>query len=115
MFHHRVRRVVRKDGTVSYLGQRFEVPFELAGCGIRLVVDPHAQRVVGVEDDSGNLLGQATALDTIANCQRKRRKGTPADAAVGARQGANLVEIAHARYHGIDDRGDQGNDTPNGA
>lgn len=115
MFHHRVRRVVRKDGTVSYLGQRFEVPFELAGCGIRLVVDPHAQRVVGVEDDSGNSLGQATALDTIANCQRKRRKGTPADAAVGARQGANLVEIAHARYHGTDERGDQGNDSGNGA
>lgn len=114
MFHHRVRRVVRKDGTVSYLGQRFEVPFELAGRGIRLVVDPHAQRVVGVEDDSGHSLGQATALDTIANCQRKRRKGTPADAVVGARQGANLVEIAHARYHGITDRGDQGDDDSNG-
>jgi hypothetical protein len=96
---------VRKDGTVSYLGQRFEVPFELSGRTIKLVVDPHAQRVVGVEDDSGQSLGQATALDAIANSHRTRRKGTPADPVVGAREGANLVEIAHARYHGIKDHG----------
>ncbi|HSM21159.1 MAG TPA: DDE-type integrase/transposase/recombinase, partial [Rubrivivax sp.] len=67
LFHHRVQRLVRKDGTVSYLGQRFEVPFELAGRTIKLVVDPHAGRVVGVEDDAGVWLGQATPLDTIAN------------------------------------------------
>ncbi len=40
LFHHRVQRLVRKDGTVSYLGQRFEAPFDLAGRSIRLVVDP---------------------------------------------------------------------------
>jgi transposase InsO family protein len=116
LFHHRVQRRARKDGTVSYLGQRFEVPFELAGRSIRLVVDPHAQRVVGVEDDSGNLLGPATALDTIANSHRRRHKSTPADAAGGARQGANLVEIAHARYHGIhQDSGINGDDGHKGA
>lgn len=106
LFHHRVQRLVRKDGTVSYQGQRFEVPFELSGRSIRLVVDPHAQRVVGVEDDSGNSLGQATALDAVANSHRTRRKSTPADpaSAMGARQGANLVEIAHARYYGTKDQ-----------
>lgn len=103
LFHHRVQRLVRKDGTVSYEGQRFEVPFELAGHTVKLVVDPHAQRVVGVEDDSGRPLGQATPLDAIANSHRTRRKGAPADPTLGARQGANLVEIAHARYHGIED------------
>ena len=105
LFHHRVRRLVRKDGTVSYQGQRFEVPFELAGRTIKLVVDPHAGRVVGVEDDAGVSLGQATVLDTIANNHRTRRKSTPADPSLGARQGANLVEIAHARYYGIKDNG----------
>ncbi len=105
LFHHRVQRLVRKDGTVSYQGQRFEVPFELAGRTVKLVVDPHAQRVVGVEDDAGQSLGQATALDVLANNHRTRRKSTPADPAVGARRGANLVEIAHARYHGIKDHG----------
>jgi len=119
LFHHRVQRLVRKDGTVSYQGQRFEVPFELSGRSIRLVVDPHAQCVVGVEDDSGQSLGQATALDTIANSHRTRRKSTPADAALGARQGANLIEIALARHHGIkhndaNDRGVNGDDAGKG-
>jgi hypothetical protein len=99
---------------VSYQGQRFEVPFELSGRNIKLVVDPHAQRVVGVEDDSGKSLGQATSLDTTANSHRTRRKGTPADPVLGARQGANLVEIALARHHGIKDHGVQGDDAGKG-
>jgi len=100
LFHHRIARHVRKDGTVSYLGARFEVPYELSGKTVRLVVDPHAARVVGVEDEAGNSLGQATALDAIANITRKRRKPEPA-AALTQRSGPNLVEIAHAQYHGV--------------
>jgi putative transposase len=99
LFHHRIKRFVRKDGTVSYLGQRFEVPYELSGKTVRLVVDPHAARVVGVEDDTGNSLGEATPLDAIANIKRTRRKPEPL-ADMSARNGPNLVEIAHARYHG---------------
>ena len=53
LFQHRVARLVRKDGTVSYLGQRFEVPYELSGKTVRLVVDPHAQRVVGAQLEGG--------------------------------------------------------------
>ena len=63
LFHHRVARSVKKDGTVSYLGRRFEVTYELSGKAVRLVVDPHAQRVVGVEDEAGVSLGAATELD----------------------------------------------------
>jgi transposase InsO family protein len=99
LFHHRIKRFVRKDGTVSYLGHRFEVPYELSGQTIKLVVDPHAQRVVGVEDEAGVWLGEATPLDAIANIKRKRRKpDTITDIVV--RNGPNLVEIAHAKYHG---------------
>lgn len=101
LFHHRISRFVRKDGTVSYLGQRFEVPYELSGKTVRLVVDPHAARVVGVEDQAGNSLGSATALDAIANIRRVRRKPEPALAPPGPRSGPNLVEIAHAQYHGL--------------
>jgi putative transposase len=101
LFHHRVQRFVRKDGTVSYLGQRFEVPYELSGKTIRLVVDPHAVRVVGVEDETGKSLGEATALDAIANIKRVRRKSEPATPSLSARNGPNLVEIAHAQYHGV--------------
>ena len=107
LFYHRITRFVRKDATVSYLARRFEVPYELAGKTVRLVVDPHAQQVVGVEDDAGVSLGQATALDVLANAHRTRRKPEPPEA-VGAlhntppkapRTGPNLVELAHARYY----------------
>jgi hypothetical protein len=103
LFHHRVARFVRKDGTVSYLGQRFELPYELSGKTVKLVVDPHAQRVVGVEDDEGRPLGAATPLDAIGNAARARRK---ADYVVAAAPcgGPNLVEIAHQKYHGGSNR-----------
>ena len=103
LFHHRASRFVRKDGTVSYLGQRFELPYELSGKTVRLVVDPHAQRVVGVEDEHGVWLGAATALDAIGNSRRARRKPEPpalAGQPRAARSGPNLVEIAHQQYHG---------------
>jgi hypothetical protein len=101
LFHHRLTRFVRKDGTVSYLGQRFEVPYELSGKTVRLVVDPHAGRVVGVENEDGESLGAATALDEIGNLERRRRKPEPAATPTATRNGPNLVELAHAQYHGV--------------
>jgi len=97
LFLHRHDRLVRKDGTVSYEGKRFEVPFELVGQTVKLVVDPHRQKVVGVESLKGEPLGQATALDAIANCRRKRR--SPSASVVAARDlsGANAVELALER------------------
>jgi hypothetical protein len=100
LFHHRISRFVRKDGTVSYLGKRFEVPYELSGKTVRLVVDPHIERVVGVEDAAGLSLGQATPLDAIANIKRVRRKPEPAQVTSHERTGPNLVELAHAKYQG---------------
>lgn len=103
LFHHRIQRFVRKDATVSYLGQRFELPYELAGKTVKLVVDPHAQRVVGVENDAGDSLGTATVLDEIGNSRRKRRKPaaahTQATTVLTTAGGPNLVEIAHRQYH----------------
>jgi putative transposase len=102
LFHHRINRFVRKDGTVSYLGARFEVPFELAGKTIRLVVDPHAGTVLGVENESGERVGSATALDTLANLKRVRRKPAPVGDVPGTdRAATNLVELAYQQYHGI--------------
>jgi len=100
MFHHRIKRHVRKDGTVSYLSAKFEVPYELAGKTVCLVVDPHAGVVLGVEDEAGKALGPATRLDLHANLHRTRRKPEPAAPAAGPRSGPNLVEMAHAQYHG---------------
>lgn len=94
LFLHRHERLVRKDGTVSYEGQRFEVPFELIGKTVLLVVDPHKQKVVGVEAANGDSLGKATALDQLANCRRKRRSVAPSDVGTRSRAGTNLVEMA---------------------
>ena len=107
LFYHRMERHVRKDGTLSYLGERFEVPYELAGKTVNLVVDPHAGSVVGVEDDDGQSLGMATKLDAIANVNRVRCKNKSgvatsgvATSGVATPGAANLVELAYEQYHG---------------
>lgn len=97
LFLHRHERLVRKDGTVSYEGVRFEVPFELVGKTVRLVVDPHTQQVLSVESDTGESLGRATPLDPLANSRRKRRGPAISDAPNRSRTGANLVELALER------------------
>jgi putative transposase len=104
LFLHRINRFVRKDGTVSYLGVRFEVPFELAGKTIRLVIDPHAGTVLGVENEAGDRVGSATPLDTLANIKRVRRKPAPVGDVPGTnRASTNLVELAYQQYHGIEE------------
>lgn len=100
IFWHRVRRYVRKDGTVSYQGRRFEVPYPLAGQTVHLVVDPHKNTVEGVEDQEGGFLGRATPLDLIANNARKRHKPAAAAPQAVPPSGPNLVEIAHRRHYG---------------
>jgi len=101
IFLHRVARFVRKDGTVSYEGKRFEVPYELSGQTVQLVVDPHTEIVVGVENNEGESLGLATPLDALSNLQRERRKPKPVDDAAPAvkRTGPNLVETALTQYY----------------
>lgn len=101
LFHHRITRQVRKDGTVSYGGCFFEVPFELSGQRVHLVVDPHRETVVGVEDEKGEFLGQATPLDPLANATRRRHKPEPgcAPAVTGVKDGPNVVELAHRDYY----------------
>jgi len=98
LFHHRVTRQVRKDGTVSYLGERFELPYELAGQQVRLVVDPHVQRVIGAESTSGEPLGEATVLDTLANTHRRRRTLPAEPSVTPTGSGPNLIELALQKH-----------------
>ena len=105
IFYHRVKRKVRKDGSVSYQGRDFEVPYELSGKTVRLVVDPHLQQVVGVEDEDGNSRGAATPLDALANCHRRRRKpeavttSTAITNTTPIATGPNLVELAFKQHY----------------
>jgi hypothetical protein len=101
LFYHRLARKVRKDGTVSFQGDRFEVPYELSGQRVVLVVDPHTGQVHGVEDERGQALGAATPLDAVANVNRKRHKPKAAEPA-GQSTPAELdaVELAYRQYYG---------------
>ena len=104
LFYHRETRRVRKDGTVSYLGQFFEVAYALAGKTVILVVDAHAGRVVAVESAAGEDLGRATPLDREANVHRQRHQPNTSDTAVtDADDRISLVEIAHQQYYGEDE------------
>jgi putative transposase len=98
LFYHRLPRQVRRDGTVSYQGARFEVPYELSGRSVRLVVDPHSGQVRGVEDDEGQSLGAATPLDALANVHRQRRQPQPLQ--IPALSGGdNEIELAYREYY----------------
>ncbi len=107
LFYHRITRKVRKDATVSYQGKCFEVPYELARQRVQLVVDPHTEQVVGVEDENGQPLGAATALDAVANAHRTRRQPTPLIAAPHAPTGLNAVEQAYRDYHALPEHKDE--------
>jgi hypothetical protein len=97
LFYHRHLRKVRKDATVSFEAGRFEVPYELAGRTVVLVVDPHAAQVLAVESEHGQPLGAATLLDALANTHRRRRK--PAAQPPSDRlRGLNAVELAYRQH-----------------
>jgi putative transposase len=100
LFYHRIQRTVRKDGTVSYQDERFEVPYELSGRAVFLVVDPHTRTVLGVEDADGQAIGAATPLDALANVNRQRRKPQPSEASSPGSTGKdNEVELAYRHYY----------------
>jgi transposase InsO family protein len=105
IFQHRAQRLVRKDGTVSYGGRFFEVPYELTGKTVWLVVDPHTHTAIGVQDEAGTCLGAVTLLDALANRHRRRRKPASAPAATlddppTPIAGPTLVDLACAQHYG---------------
>ncbi|HKT97095.1 MAG TPA: DDE-type integrase/transposase/recombinase [Paraburkholderia sp.] len=103
LFLHRVERRVRRDGTVSYEGRVFEVPYELSGQQIVLVVDPHAGTVVRVQNRAGVSLGAATPLDALANSRRRRSKPPAEPPTAAPVPGPNLIELAHRHHYRQED------------
>lgn len=101
IFQYRITRAVRKDGTVSYEGRRFEVPYELAGKTVQLIVDPHTRAALAVEDEHGVALGAVTPLDALANRHRTRHKpASPAAMPASSYTTATLVDLAYAEHYG---------------
>ena len=99
IFQHRLQRYVRRDGTVSYRGRVFEVPYEFSGKTIWLTVDAHTEQVLGVEDDAGAVIGAATPIDRLANVRRERRKPVATPTVTAAPIAPSLVDLAVARHY----------------
>jgi putative transposase len=76
IFYHRVKRKVRKDGSISYEGKSFEVPYLLAQKEVFVVIDPYQQKAVYIENEEGLRIGDLTPLDLKANRNYKRQTNT---------------------------------------
>jgi putative transposase len=104
IFQHRLQRLVRKNGTVSYGGRFYEVPYELTGKTVWLLIDPHTHTAIGVQDEAGTSLGAATPLDALANRNRRRRKPDTRPVnlidPLTATAGPTLVDLAYAQHYG---------------
>lgn len=90
IFYHRVQRTVRKDGTVRLDGIAYEVPYELAGKKILLVIDPYKKIAHAVESLSYEKLGKVVVLDKIANLGRVRNR--PDKAAPNSKTTTSYIE-----------------------
>jgi putative transposase len=73
-FYHRIKRKIKKDATLSFEGTLFEVPFELAGETVYLVVDAPTSTAKYVESMKHEWLGPAHPLDKKANNTRTRQR-----------------------------------------
>jgi len=92
-FDHRVKRTVRKDGTVSFEGQSYEVPHALVGQDIYLVVDPCSGTAKGVESLQYEKCGEVHRLDKQANNHRRRQR--PIEASGASVATSTLVETLY--------------------
>ena len=97
IFCHRYARTVRKDGTVSWEGMYFEVPYELVNEKIILVVDPHTKCALRVESLSGENLGPVALLNKHSNLYRKRQRPNNIPTPITKHRN-NLVELAYQEY-----------------
>jgi putative transposase len=73
-FYHRIKRKIKKDATLSYAGHLFEVPFDLVGETLYLVVDAPSNTPKYVESLEHQWLGHIHPLDKQANNSRTRQR-----------------------------------------
>jgi len=98
LFYHRYERLVRKNGTVSWDGMTFEVPHQLVGQKVWIVVNPHTRTAICVESKEGEHLGSVVFLDLSANLHRKRKRPDTPDIEGSARQEEHAVELAFQEF-----------------
>ena len=98
LFYHRYKRSVRKDGTISWEGVSFEVPHQLVGEKVELVVNPHTKTAIRVESVFGDDLGPVVPLDASANLNRHRQRPDTSKGTTPAAQAEHAVEVAYCEY-----------------
>lgn len=76
LFYHRVKRKVRKDGSISYEGKVFEVSYLLANKTVWVVVEPYLKKALFVENEEGLRIGELVPQDLQANRNYKRHNNT---------------------------------------
>lgn len=99
IFLHRVKRFVRKDGSLSWEGKFFEVPYQYAGQTVYLVFDPHFKQAVRIESKSYENLGAATPLDRLANTHRSRQRPVVVPNTTPHKRQFDAIEMAHDQYN----------------
>lgn len=74
IFYHRVSRVVRKDGTISWEGNSYEVHHNLVGETITLLFNPQTQQPIRLETVFGDNLGSVVLSNAKNNLHRTRQR-----------------------------------------
>lgn len=74
IFYHRELRYIRKDATLQYNSQVYEVPHDYVGQTIALVFDPHTKQALYIESKTGEYLAQVNLIDKVSNLSRKRKR-----------------------------------------
>jgi putative transposase len=99
LFLHRIERYVRKDASLSWQGQWYEVPHPYAGQTVYLVFDPHLKQALRIESANFENLGPVTLLDKLANTHRRRQRPTTIDPTEPAKRSLDAVEMAYQQYN----------------
>ena len=95
LFYHREERLVRKNGTISWNGNFYEVHHNLVGEKVTLVFDPHTSQAIRVETAFGDDLGAAIRLDLDANLHRARQRPHAACASAPIQQEYAIESVHH--------------------
>jgi putative transposase len=100
IFYHRMKRKVRKDGTVQWEGESYEVPHGFVNRQVILVIDPHAKKALSIEATSGASLGEVTLLNKSVNLRRRRQRPELAQCAefTVPNKTIDAVELAYEAY-----------------
>ena len=101
LFYHHIKRKVRKDGSISYEGVRYEVDYLLCGQTVTVVVDPHRQLPIEVLNRQGESLCKVVLQDKQANTHRRRQQKGQIDLPIEPQpSGPTPIDLACQRHYG---------------